>query len=386
MKMSYMKKSRTVLYLMIVMTVFPACMTSKKALQRGDYYKAVMMAVEHLRTSPNNKKSQEALLQAYPLAKSNSHRIINKALESNQTNKYAVILDEYFALDNMSEAIYHSPKALELIPNPEQYGSEISRLLPMAAEEAYEEGVRLLNLNTFQSARDAYYSFLRVNDYVEGYRDVLDKIQQALYEATFKVVVQKPVIPLKYQLSADFFYDNLMAQIGRVTQNKFVRFYTYEEAKNEKLDYPNQYLILNFEDFSIGNMRESRDAYEVSRDSVLVGTTTIERVSHNVYGTVKASMITYRREVMSEGVLSAQFINASNNRVQEHKNFPGQFVWFNEWATFRGDERALSSEQYRMTVTEPVMPPPHQDLFIEFTKPIFDQVVSFVNAYYRKLK
>ena len=133
-------------------------------------------------------------------------------------------------------------------------------------------------------------------------------------------------------------------------------------------------------------MRESKSTVTVSRDSVLVGTTTVNGRNQNVYGTVKAEMTTLRREVISQGVLTAKIINAANNRIEQNRNFPGKFVWFNEWATYKGDERALTDAQKRTTNTEPLMPPPQQDLFIEFTKPIFDQTVSFVRNYYNQYK
>jgi hypothetical protein len=38
-----------------------------------------------------------------------------------------------------------------------------------------------------------------------------------------------------------------------------------------------------------------------------------------------------------------------------------------------------------MTETKPIMPPPEQDLFIEFTRPIFDQAVGFVRNYYSSI-
>ena len=175
-----------------------------------------------------------------------------------------------------------------------------------------------------------------------------------------------------------------MAQITKITQNQLIRFYTYEEARNEQLNTPDQYLILSFEDFSVGNLREFKNTSEVIRDSVLVGTTTVDGKKQNVYGTVKAHLSVNKREVISEGVLSAKIINAVNNRVEDHRKFPGKFVWVNEWGTYKGDERALSKEQLKMTNTEPIMPPPEQDLFIEFTKPIFDQVVSFAKNYYTR--
>lgn len=380
-----MKRLMTLLGVAILVGVlFQSCYTSQKALDTGDYYRAVMSSVERLRSSPNHKKSQEVLAVAYPLAQNHNLRAIDNLLASNSANKYARILDEYQELQNMAEAIYRSPKALEIIPNPKNYSSEISKLISMAAEEAYELGMYQFQQNTMQSAREAYHSFMKADSYISGYKDVRDRIDEALYHATFKVIVQKPIIPPRYQVSADFFYDNLMVAISKMDRNQFVKFYTYEEAQYEMLEQPDQYLVLNFENFSVGNLRESKNSFDLKRDSVLVGSTYIDGVKHDVFGDVKATVIQYKREVISEGVLSAQFVQASNGRIVEYKNFPGSYVWVNEWASFRGDERALDSKHKRMISVEPSLPPPHQDLFVEFTKPIYNQVVSFVNTYYRR--
>jgi hypothetical protein len=39
----------------------------QKAYERGDYYEAVMQAVNRLRQNPDHDKSKEALKNAYPL-------------------------------------------------------------------------------------------------------------------------------------------------------------------------------------------------------------------------------------------------------------------------------------------------------------------------------
>lgn len=381
-----MKKLSYLLVLIVATFLCVNCSSSKRALQHGDYYNASMKAIKTLRSNPKSKKSIEVLQLAYPLAKENSMRKIQNAMDVNASGKYSIIADEYLMLNSLADAIYTCPKAMELFPRPEQYSKELREILPLAAEESYNQGERLLQLNTINDARQAYSHFLKAESYMPDYKDVKEKIQEALFAATLKVVVQKPITPKRYQLSADFFYDNLMAQIKKITTNQFVRFYTYGEAQEEGLNQPDQYLVLNFEDFTVGNLRETINTSELSRDSVLVGTTTVNGEKQNVYGTVKAKLTVNRREVISEGVLSARIINAYNNRVEQNRNFPGKFVWVNEWASFKGDERALSKQQLKMTDTEPIMPPPEQDLFIEFTKPIFDQVVSFARSYYSSYK
>ena len=381
-----MKRIVYIIWILTVSMLFVSCASSKKSLQRGDYYSAVMEAIRQLRSSPNNKKQQQVLSQAYPLLQENSLRKIKNAMELNATNKYSIAADEYITLNRVADAIFTSPRALQIIPYPQQYNRELSEVLSKAAEEAYQLGEMQLRFNTIEGAREAYLNFMKADEYINGYRDVKTKIALALEMATFKIIVKKPVTPQRYQLTSDFFYNNLMAQISRITGNSFVRFYTEEEAYRERLMQPDQYLLLDFEDFSVGNIRESKSTVELSRDSVLVGTTTVNGRSQNVYGRVKAEFTSFRREVSAQGVLSAKIVNAANNRVEQHRNFPGTFVWFNEWATYKGDERALTDAQKKMAKTEPLMPPPQQDLFIEFTKPIFDQTVNFVRSYYNRYR
>lgn len=380
-----MKRTLYIYTSLILILLVASCSTGKKALQKGDYYKATVDAVNRLRSAPDNKKAQQVLAQSYPLAKDAIMRNIQNALNENRVDKYAVIVREYMALNELSNTIYSSPKALELIPSPNQYYTELKNAKDLAAAEAYNLGTIALSLNTIQKAREAYFHFRDADNYVKGYKDVNSKLEEALFLATLKVVVSKPVTSNRYQLSADFFYDNLMAQMSKVTSNNFIRFYTYQEAKNENLKQPDQLIILDFNDFSVGNIRESKNTNEISKDSVLIGTTKMNGTNQNVYGTVKAYFTIFRREVISGGSLSVRIIDAYNNRTLENKNFIGTYTWFNEWATFKGDERALTDKQFKMTNnSDAIMPPPNQDLFIEFTKPIFDQTVSFVRNYYTK--
>jgi hypothetical protein len=92
----------------------------------------------------------------------------------------------------------------------------------------------------------------------------------------------------------------------------------------------------------------------------------------------------YRREILSGGILSLRIVDAQNNRVIQQRNFTGEYVWATNWANFKGDDRALSNEQKRLCNQQAQLPPPHQDLFIEFTKPIYTQAVQYVRSAYSR--
>jgi hypothetical protein len=341
-----------------------------------------MEAVERLRSSPNNKNAKSVLVQAYPLAQATAQREIDNAMLANGSDKFDVTVYQYEKLNQLANSIFNCPKALELVPKPSEYVAEMAKAKQMAAENAYNLGLNALNAGSLDQARAAWQYFQNANRYVPSYKEVLKKIDESRYFATLRVVVQKPYTNANFQYSADFFYNNLMAEIRQNATNRFIRYYTQEEARQENMKNPHQYIVLNFEDFSVGNIRESSNTAELKRDSVIVGTVKVEGKTYNSYNTVTAKMTTFRREISSGGVLSLRIIDAQSNQELQRKNLTGSYVWNTTWANFKGDDRALTTEEKKMCTREPQMPPSPQDLFIEFTKPIYNQAVSYIRSVY----
>jgi len=375
-----MKKANHFLFLCLLTIIATACSTGSTSYKHGDYYKACLESIDRLRSNPKSDKSQSVLVNSYPLALKTAQREIDNALIANQPDKYDVVVYQYEKMNQLADQIFNCPKALELIPKPTEYVSELSKARQMAANQAYESGSKALTVGTLDQARVAYQYFQNVNRYVPGYKDVLNKMSDARYYATLRVIVQKPYTNANFQYSADFFYNNLLLEIRKNAQNRFVRYYTPEEAHKENMKNPHQYIVLNFEDFSVGNIRESSNTTEHKRDSVIVGTVKVEGKTYNSYNTVKARLTTFRREISSGGVLSLRIIDAQNNQDLLQQNLTGTYVWNTSWANFKGDDRALDNEQKKMCNREPQTPPTQQDLFIEFTKPIYSQAVSYIRS------
>jgi len=309
-------------------------------------------------------------------------RDINNALQSNNITRYDVVINRYEQLNRMAREIYTCPKAFQLIPAPEEFHAELTKTKEIAAEHYYTQGVRALNERTVQQARNAHQYFLKANEYVRGYRDVVSKIDEALFAAILHVVVQAPKTPERFQISADFFYSNLVTEMNKSNQQRYVHFYTPEEAQNEGMNDPHQFVALDFIDFTVGNIRESKSSKDVKRDSVPIEVE-ISGKKTTAYITAKANFTTYKREIISAGKLRVQVVEAASKRVADQRTFDGSYVWTTVWGSYTGDDRALSAEQKKLAQQQPTLPPPNQDLFIEFTKPLFTQVVSYIQSVYR---
>lgn len=357
-----------------------ACSSGKKALKSGNYDQSTIQAIERLRRKPNHKKSRSVLSKSYPLAiRYHSERIINLR-NTNDPFKNGKIIDEYERMNYLYEQIMRSPAAMEVFPNPRKYYDEIQAISRVAAEEQYKAGIEALHRGTRESAIDAYHFFIRADQFVPGYKNSRAKIDEALSIATLKVSVRQiPVPTVNFRLSVEFFQDQVEQFLFHYNDNEFVRFY----SQNDKwLKNPDQIMILSFDEFSVGNTNNYRNTTELVKDSVVVGKVNDNGQQKEVIGTVKAKFTEYRREIVSNGLFSMKVLDGNTKRLILHEKFPGEFVWVSRWASFNGDERALSEEQLALTRRRPVDPPPPQELFIEFTKPIYDQLTKTIRDYY----
>lgn len=380
-KKTHMK--RNLLFTATVIMLITSCSSGYKAYKKGDYYKAAIDAVDKLKSSPGSEKAQYVLTKTYPLALQACLRDIEYAKLENTPNNFENVVFQYERINQLADNIYRCPAASKIIPKPTEYPAELSEARKTAALQVYDMGLKALDAGTIFDARNAMQLFQRSNNYVYGFRDALKLIEEARFQGTLRVMFEKPVTGMKYQYSADFFSTNLMSEISRNLEKRMIKFYNYEQYGNNSEVRPHQYLVLNFEDFSIGNVYDSKKTIDLKRDSVKVGTAKVDGKNVDVYSTVTAKLNTFRREIKSGGILSVRIFD-QQNRLIEQRNFSGEYVWYTTWSTYNGDERALTTEQKAQCNIDAQIPPSQQNLFVEFTKPIYSQAYNYIRQYYNK--
>jgi hypothetical protein len=367
-----------------IILILSACASGKKAYEKGNYYEAVMQSVQRLRQNPDHSKSKEALRNAYPLAVEYFETDAKNQIASNSPNKWRNALASYDRVNQMYEAIRQSPGALSVIRDPKNFYNEMGPLKEKAAEESYNAGINSLMKGTREDAKRAYYNFADAHAMVPGYKDVIEYLDKSKDEATLKVVLDQVAVPNRYSLSGGFFQDKVEEYLHQNYPEKgFVRFFTPEEAKNVNLQKVDQILKIQFDDFSVGNTTVNEKEETVKKDSVKVGEAKVDGKTIPVYNTVSAKLTTVRKEVVSRGLLSMVVIDAKTNGVLTHKKFNGEYSWVSSWARFNGDERALTDQQLALCKRKEQQPPVAQDLFLEFTRPIYNQLIPALQGFYR---
>ncbi len=360
------------------------CSSGKKAYERGDYYGSVMQSIQRLRQNPDHSKSVETLKNAYPLAVEYLEGQANNEIASNSSSKWRNAIESYTMINNMYEAIKQCPGCLKVVKSPKEYYAQIAPLKEKAAEESYNAGINALMKGNRNDARRAYFNFVDAQKFVPGYKDVIEYLDKSKYEATLKVVIEQIPVPTRYNLSGGFFQDKIEEFLhSNYPDQGFVKFYTPGEAASIELPSADHIMRIQFDDFTVGNTKMTEKEETLTKDSVKIGDTKVEGKTIPVYGTVKAKFTTYRKEVLSSGLLSMIIVDGKTNGVLTHKKFNGEYGWVSTWARFNGDERALTDKQLDLCKLKEMPPPGNQDLFLEFTRPIYNQLVPAIRNFYQ---
>lgn len=374
------------LYLFIVAIIMiGGCHSAKKSLKRGDYDDSVLRAVDKLKGSPTHSSSLEILKQAFPNAV--TQHLDDIALNESEPDlpKWERLMASYLKLNQLYNAVKSCPPCMKAVAARDYYEEERNSR-QKAVEAHYAEGVKMLAAGNRQNARTAYEHFERVNELSPDYHDIRQRLEYSYNMASFKVVVEQVLVTSKvYQLSNAYFQERINEFLQTDQRlNKFVRFYTPQEATKSRLK-PDHIITLQFDDFVVGQMLiEKNTETVVSKDSVKIGEKTINRKKVEFYDKVSAKLTKNRKTIHSSGLLDMRIVDFKTNQPVNQEKFGGEYNWVCEWASFNGDERALTPAQLRMCKSQELSPPDVQQLFIEFSKPIYERLTDRLKGFYAK--
>lgn len=361
------------------------CSSGKKQLQRGNYSASIEQAVKRLQNSPNNKKAQTTLREGYSLAQQKHLRNVDQQKSSNGRFKWDQIASSYDQMNWMYDKIWQCPACLKVIPNPKNYKSEFNDASTLAAEERYSAGVVELRKGTREAAKEAFYHFERAQYLKPNYKDTPQKISEARENATLKVLLdQIPVHSARFGLTHEFFQNRMYEFLDKNKLSEFVRFYSPDEAQRSGLNQPDHVVVMQFDDFVVGQTYVKEKTKDYTQDSIVVGQVEVEGAQRNVYGKVKVEYTTFSKYLDSKGLLDLKIYDGRTDRILFQRKMPGQYQWLSEWATFKGDDRALNEDQLELAKLREAPSPEPQFLFAQFTAPIYDQASDHLRRFYKK--
>jgi len=362
--------------------VAASCSSGKRQFEKGNYTLSVSQSVNRLSNNPGSQKAASILRKAYPHAEK-FHLIRIQDLErSTEAFKWDHITTSYSALNQMHDEIMRCPVCTKLLPPVKSYRAEQYAASKKAAEERYIAGSEELNKGDRASAKLAYYHFARVQELIDNYKDTQRKLEEARLIATVHVMLdQIPVHSERLILTHDFFQNRLF-EILNDEEIQFVQFYDPHEV--ERMRIPMDHIIvLKFDDFIVGQEYLEENTTTITVDSLVIGTTEVDGHPQDVFGSVTADFTSFIKYVDSGGRLDLQILDARTDRRLSQRVFSEEYTWVGEWATYRGDKRALTEEEYELSlIREPLVPTP-QVLFEQFCDPLYARAHNHIRRFYR---
>ena len=353
-----MKLKLYTIFFIFSVLFFYSCKTAEKLYQKGRYDEAVELAAKKLAMKPNDASLLDILQNAYRFAVEDHETRIRSYANETSDLKWEKIYGEYLDLQRLYDAIHRSASVYSVV-NPTDYSAYIATYKDEAANARIERGLSLMDNNTKKSYKDAYYEFQRALSLKPGDLAIREKMDEAFTSAVTNVVIL-PVNRYGYQYSAygqesDNFNYDLLRYLGNNNSSPFVRYYSPVEADNRAIRTDN-IVEMRFSNVNIGRYRDQRSVREVSRK--IVSKETVYKPDSVVkeYITVKAKITMITRTVQADGLLQATIRDNTDRRVWSD-TYRGDYNWSATFATYTGDERALSDEDKQLVGRREQWPP-----------------------------
>jgi hypothetical protein len=327
--------------------------------------------------APDDKVAQNEFTLAYANAVNNHKARIAQFEAGGQQDKWERIMNEYTQLNRLSDAVSIIP-ALEKLVKVQRYDTEYNMAKENAAETLYSRANAYLNTNNRNSAMQAYSLLRKANQIIPGYKDV-NSLMHIANEKSILTIVINPVNYyaqsynywglnndyVQYQLTNDLRY-----QLGNSNN---IKVYTDREAFNNNV-YPDRVVDISWNELYMPMPTQQTFTRQVSKQ-IQTGQTPDKQP---IYTTVNATMYITRKTVQARGTLSCRITEPGTNRTLLYENYPGGYNWQEEFATFRGDRRALSNYDWALINNSNRNDPTRNNLFNEVLRQVYPQLINSI--------
>ena len=371
--------------IIFISSLFFSCKTAGKLYQKGRYDEAVVLAAKKLQKKPNDASALDVLTNAYRYAVEGHESRIRNFSNSNSDLRWENIYQEYNSLQYLYEAIRRSPSAFTIV-QPTDYSSYITTYKEEAGNARFERGLELLNQNNKQSSRAAYYEFQQALALKPGDLSIKQKLNEAYTNAVTNIVIL-PLTRYGYQYgSYNFDYQNfnynILQYLNNNNRSQFVKYYSQVGPGNQDVR-PDNFVEMRFSDVNIGRYRDQRNIREVSKQVVAKEIVIKKDSVIKEYITVKAKITTTTRIIQADGLLQAT-IRDDNERRLWSDTYRGDYSWSYTFATFTGDERALSDQDKKQINQREQWPPSNDEIIRIIMDDIRRKTECGINDYFNR--
>lgn len=381
-----MKPKLYILFFSLSSIFLFSCKSALKLYNSGNYDQAVQVAAKKLQKKPGDAKTLVVLQDAYRFAvDDHESRIRNYSVTTSELRSEN-IYKEYLQLQNLYEAIRRTPSVYDIV-RPTDYTTFVSTYREEAGNARFERGLDLMDQDNKASYREAYYEFQKALALKPGDLSIKQKIDEAYANAVTNVIVLPLTrVGLQYgSYSFDYhnFNYNLVRYLESNNRTSFVRYYSEADPGHRNVRADN-FVDMRFSDVNIGRYQDHRDTREVSKQVVAKEIVVSKDSVRKEYMTVKARITVTTRVIQANALLQATLRDFSNRRLWSD-TYRGDYNWSYSFATYTGDERALSDEDKMLINQREEWPPSNDEIIRIIMDEILHKTECGISEYYNRM-
>ena len=373
-----------IFYTLLSLVILAGCNTSKDYLSRSDNDNTLFDAIKTLKKRNGDTTALNALPVLYTLAQQRNLRKINSYSTSNNIDRWDKIISAYGTLQEMHNAIIENDAASRVI-TPVNYQQNIYDLKQQAAADYYSLATDFLNKPGRDDAKKAYTYFKKADKLVPGYQDAGLKMDEAYQQAIVNVVIN-PVQDNSYffntgwgnngyNYSNEYFQQTLVRELKGINSNRYpARFYTDWEARRDNVQ-PDWEVNLTLRNMNIPRpqtytySRNASQQIEVGRDTS----------GHVIYKTVYATINIAKQSFTANADMEINITDLATRKSIVYNTFREDYRWEEEHASYSGDSRALSSNDWAIINNSYYNEPRKEDVLNELYRKLYPQVKNKIS-------
>ncbi len=369
--------------LLITISLFSACATSKNYLERSDPDKALQDAVKKINKNATDEDATLAIPLLYRVITENHLGKIKSYSSSKELSRWDNIIREYDYLQDAYNVLINSTEAFKLT-NPVNYSTQILETKQAAADEYYETANTFFAKDGRDNAKKAYTYFNKANKYIPGYKDAEAAMAQAYENAVVDVVINTVQDNsyffnsgwgnTGYNYSNEYFQQTLIRELNNNSNRYPARFFTEWEARrdNVKPDWVIDLRLRNMDiPFPLTNTYSRNASSQVQSGTDSSG----KAIYTTVYATINITRMSFtaraEMEVNIKDVISGKNIS--------YRSFRDDYRWEQERGTFTGDSRALSARDWQLINGNNYGAPRKEEVLNELYRKIYPQVKNNIS-------
>jgi len=354
-----------------------SCKSPERLLQQGDYDAVIDKQIKIILRGKAKNEDIALFDKSYKLANERDQSRIDFLVRERRPENWEEIYHLFVMLDsrqNKVQTVLPISSGGRNINYPKvDYSFKIVEAKKNAAKYYYESGLKQMEMYNKEGYRQAYYSFLKVNEFRPGdYPDLTTLLNDSRYLGTSRVLIQFE-IPQYIRLPRGF-YDEISRQNVMELSSSWVEYHTARMDKDTEFDYLITFYLkkavvtppsVEREEFL--RRKQIEEGFEKVKDAQgnILKDSLGKEITRPKYRYISCNL-TETRQFMSatvEGEL--EFMSLNPRRILRSEPVAGTSIFENVYARSSGNRDALLPEDIELIRHEEIPFPSDVSLLMD---------------------